>query len=199
MGVTALCERVGAAEGFSGASVGGGAARGGAASEARAVAANDGRGWEPVATRVNSMLLISGLGGSLLEGAPPGAVREGAALRGAAARGGAAGVAGTGTVRVAANSDSARCSLGVINLGSPRARARESISIMTAPTMVQRPSMVRTITAERESPRSNANTGPAFGSANASIASRTTLCSSGPMEPSLNHSTSPCSSWNEMA
>jgi hypothetical protein len=70
---------------------------------------------------------------------------------------------------------------------------------MTAPTMVQRWSMVRTITAQRESPRSNPNSGAAFGLANASIASRTTLCSSGPMVPSLSQSTSPRSSCSEIA
>ena len=57
----------------------------------------------------------------------------------------------------------------------------------------------RTITAERESPKSNASTGAVLGSVNASAASRTALCSSGPMELSLSHSISPASSCREMA
>ena len=57
----------------------------------------------------------------------------------------------------------------------------------------------RTITADRESPRSNARMGAAVGLAKASTASMTALCSSGPMELSLNHSISPASSCSEIA
>ena len=111
----------------------------------------------------------------------------------------AAGTLGARAGWVAANSTSARCSFGVMILVAPRAMDLVSMTIMTAPTMVRRESSARASTAERESPRSIPSTGAASGSAKVSMASRTALCSSGPMEPSLNHSTSPSRSCSEIA
>ena len=90
-----------------------------------------------------------------------------------------------------ANSTNAFCSFGVIKREGPLVKLRVSRIIMTMPTMARRELMARTMTAERMSPRSNDRIGAAFGSANASAASRTALCSSGPMLPSVSHRTSP--------
>ena len=84
-------------------------------------------------------------------------------------------------------------------LGAPCATMRVSMTIMINPTIARRALTARTITADFESPRSNDKMGAAAGLANASAASRTALCSSGPIELSLSHSTSPASSCNETA
>ncbi len=115
-----------------------------------------------------------------------------------------AGAAGGGALsgRMAEKSASARCSFGVMTLSAPRASCfttRASKTIMIAPTMARRPLTARSSTAERESPRSVTSIGGPPGLENASIASRTALCSSGPMELSLSHSTSPCSSCKDTA
>ena len=124
-----------------------------------------------------------------------------AAALGAARRAGS-GVglaAGAESGRIAANWTSARCSFGVISFGAPCATILVSITIMTNPTTARRALMARTMTAERESPKSNNNIGAAAGLAKASAASRTALCSSGPMELSFSHSTSPASSCKDTA
>jgi len=104
--------------------------------------------------------------------------------------------------RIPAKSASARCSLGVITLSAPRASClmtRASMTIMIAPTMARWPLTARSSTAERESPRSDTSTGGPSPLEKASTASRTALCSSGPMELSLSQSRSPCSSWRDTA
>jgi hypothetical protein len=108
-------------------------------------------------------------------------------------------IAGSGPDRIAANWNSARCSFGVMSFGAPCETMRVSITIMTNPTTARRAFTTRTMTAERESPKSNDNIGAAAGLVKASAASRTALCSSGPMELSLSHSTSPASSCKDTA
>ncbi len=108
-------------------------------------------------------------------------------------------MAGSGPDRITANWTSARWSLGVISFGAPCATIRVSMMIMTSPTIARLAFTARTITAERESPRSNDKIGAAAGLEKASAASRTALCSSGPMELSLSHSTSPASSCKDTA
>jgi hypothetical protein len=123
----------------------------------------------------------------------------GAAVR-AGAVGSASGLsAGPRSGRIAANWDSVRCSFGVSNFVMPCETMRVSMMIMITPTMARRLLTARTSTAERKSPKSNASTGPALGLLKASAASRTALCSSGPMELSLSQSTSPSSSCRETA
>jgi hypothetical protein len=120
-----------------------------------------------------------------------------------ACAGGCAGAAGGSmSGRMPANSDNARCSLGVINFTTPLSSClmpRVSMMTITAPTMARRELTARISTAERESPRSKARTGGAAMFEKVSSASLTALCSSGPIELSLSHKTSPCSSCNETA
>jgi len=137
----------------------------------------------------------------------------GAAVRGGAATRGAGGstsersksatcrLAGGGarSGRIPANWTRARCSFGVSSFVRPWATIRVSMMIMINPTIARRLLSVRIITAERASPKSKASTESLRGSANASAASRTALCSSGPIELSLSHSISPSSSCKEMA
>jgi hypothetical protein len=86
-----------------------------------------------------------------------------------------------------------------MSLGAPCTTIRVSMTIMTKPTMARRALTARTMTAERESPKSKDSIGAAAGLVNASAASRTALCSSGPIELSLNHSTSPAWSCKDTA
>jgi len=136
-------------------------------------------------------------------GAVAGAGANAGANAGAGARaelgGGSGGAAGARSGRIPANWTSARCNFGVINFGAPCATMRVSMTIMINPTLARRAFTARTITADFESPRSNDRMGAAAGLANASAASRTALCSSGPIELSLSHSTSPASSCSETA
>ena len=113
--------------------------------------------------------------------------------------GGSGGAAGARSGRIPANWTSARCNFGVISFGAPCATTRVSMTIMINPTIARRALTARTITADFESPRSNDRIGAAAGLLNASAASRTALCSSGPIELSLSHSTSPCSSCRDTA
>ena len=114
----------------------------------------------------------------------------------------AAAAGGSLSGRMVAKSTSARCSWGVIILRPPRGSClttRASSTIMITPTMARRALTARSTTAARESPRSCTRKGGPPVPENASMASRTALCSSGPMELSLSHSKSPCASCNEMA
>jgi hypothetical protein len=67
-----------------------------------------------------------------------------------------------------------------MSFGAPCETIRVSITIMTNPTIARRAFTARTMTAERESPKSNDNIGAAAGLVKASAASWTALCSSGP-------------------
>ena len=107
--------------------------------------------------------------------------------------------AGPRSGRIAANWASARCSFGVRTFVAPCETMRVSMMIMITPTMARRLLTARTSTAERRSPKSIASTGPVLGLVKASAASRTALCSSGPIELSLSQSTSPSSSCKDTA
>ncbi len=107
--------------------------------------------------------------------------------------------AGARSGRMAANCASARCIFGVSSFVAPCATIRVSMMIMITPTRAPRVLTVRTSTAERISPRSRASTDAAPASAKASTACSTALCSSGPIELSLSHSTSPSSSCRDTA
>ena len=128
-------------------------------------------------------------------------------LDGAAALGGAAvGAAGLDGIvpagRMPANSINAFVILGVIScrkLASSLRIPRESRIAMMAPTRARPAFTARYTTADRESPRSKAVTGRPSGFEKTSNASRTALCSSGPIELSVIHSTSPFSSWSDIA
>jgi hypothetical protein len=112
---------------------------------------------------------------------------------------GSGAAAGSRSGRILAKYTNAFCNLGVSNFDAPWETIRVSMTIMAKPTMARREFTARIITAERASPKSKANTGAVLGSLNASAASWTALCSSGPMELSLIHRTSPVSSCREMA
>ena len=148
----------------------------------------------------DELAVRAALAGSLRDAAGAG---ECAGAGAGAARGGlgggSGGAAGARSGRIPAKSTKARCNFGVMSLGAPCATMRVSMTIMITPTMARRALTARSITADFESPRSNDRMGAAAGLANASAASRTALCSSGPIELSLSHSTSPVSSCNETA
>jgi len=146
-GVTPFCARARAGDGVSRESVGGETSRGAFSSTRRRLLAMVAAGAG--AARLNSRLLVAPLLAAVLGGAR---WRRGAGRRRRAQqRRGLPVPAPAASRRI----PTARAVVWGHQFARARAMARESITIMTAPTIVQRLSMVRTITAVRESPRSN--------------------------------------------